>query len=34
MRAKGVRLRTGDVTEVYVQGGAEAVLSLLPDRSV
>lgn len=34
VRAKGVRLRTGDVTDEYIRGGAEAVLAFLPDGSV
>lgn len=33
-RARAVRLTIGDVTETFKAGGAEALLSLLPERSV
>ena len=33
-RARGVRLKDGDVSEMFLAGGAEALLSLLPERSV
>lgn len=31
-RAKGVRLRTGDVTETYLAGGADALLALIEEE--